>query len=330
MKSAKYFFPKIVLFSFILLAPVGVIYGEKKLPPLHPDRFFSEKISLETAIGKLDKTYLKKKKEATQRYARSKKKVGRSLGAMTISAAKKKRQEKKATKSYQQELDYLKKEYRRSRKILNSRYKKQKKKKKTARKKKVVLRPNNTKPKDAQIAAAEAKFTRSLRTELRDLQVSCFDEDRAARRDFRREKRKADRSLGALERRVVDRRTAVNKAQKKLARMQTTANNKLSGSQQKIRQNMRSATQEAIQDVKETSDLIEAWGTEPGQLMQLPPEQRLELAQKLAGKDKLKKLASMLGRFRRMAIHSHTSRPRTPDQVIPDAEGASACCEPVY
>jgi len=37
-------------------------------------------------------------------------------------------------------------------------------------------------------------------------------------------------------------------------------------------------------------------------------EQRLELAQKLAGKDKLKKLAGMLGRFRRMAIHSQKTR----------------------
>lgn len=65
--------------------------------------------------------------------------------------------------------------------------------------------------------------------------------------------------------------------------------------------------QDALQDVKKTSELIEAWGTEPEQLTQLPAEQRLELAQKLAGKDKLKKLARMLGRFRLMAIHSQKS-----------------------
>ena len=67
---------------------------------------------------------------------------------------------------------------------------------------------------------------------------------------------------------------------------------------------VRRSGQDALQDVKETSELIEVWGTEPGQLTHLPAEQRLELAQKLAGKDKLKKLAGMFGRFRRMTIHS--------------------------
>jgi len=71
---------------------------------------------------------------------------------------------------------------------------------------------------------------------------------------------------------------------------------------------VRRSVQDALQDVKETSELIDAWGTEPGQLIQLPAEQRLELAQKLAGKDKLKKLAGMLGRFRLMAIHSQKTK----------------------
>ncbi|MBE0525096.1 MAG: VWA domain-containing protein [Methanosarcinales archaeon] len=96
--------------------------------------------------------------------------------------------------------------------------------------------------------------------------------------------------------------------QKKLEKMQAQAEKNMAGSQQKIRQAMRSAELDAIRDVKETSELMEAWGTEPGQLTQLPAEQRLELAQKLAGKDKLKKLAGMLGRFRRMAIHSQKTK----------------------
>ena len=103
-------------------------------------------------------------------------------------------------------------------------------------------------------------------------------------------------------------RTKANTAQKKLEKMQAQADKNMAGSQQKIRQAMRSAEQDALRDVKETSEIIEAWGTEPGQLMQLPAEQRLELAQKLAGKDKLKKLAGMLGRFRRMAIHSQKTK----------------------
>jgi uncharacterized protein with von Willebrand factor type A (vWA) domain len=75
-----------------------------------------------------------------------------------------------------------------------------------------------------------------------------------------------------------------------------------------VRQAMRSAEADALSNIKETSELIEAWGAEPGQLQSLPPELRLELAQRLSEKDKLKKLARMLGRFRRMAIHSQKTK----------------------
>ncbi|MBC2746218.1 MAG: VWA domain-containing protein [ANME-2 cluster archaeon] len=105
-----------------------------------------------------------------------------------------------------------------------------------------------------------------------------------------------------------DAKKSADKAKAKLKRMQARADKDLTGSQQKIRQSMRSAEQEALEGIKESSDLMEAWGTEPGQLMSLPPELRLELAQKLAGKDKLKQLAKMLGRFRRMAIHSQKTK----------------------
>jgi len=98
------------------------------------------------------------------------------------------------------------------------------------------------------------------------------------------------------------------KAQAKLKRMQNKSQKNLPGSQQKIRQAMRSAEQDALDNIEETAELLEAWGTEPGQLTQLPPEQRLELAKKLAEKDKLKKLAKMIGRFRRIAIHTQKSK----------------------
>lgn len=97
-------------------------------------------------------------------------------------------------------------------------------------------------------------------------------------------------------------------ASTKLKKMESKNEKNMAGSQQKIRQAMRAAGNEALEEVKETSELIEAWGTEPGQLQQLSPEQRLELAQKLGDKDKLKKLAKMIGRFRRMAIHSQKTK----------------------
>ena len=101
---------------------------------------------------------------------------------------------------------------------------------------------------------------------------------------------------------------SAKKAQAKLKRLQNKSQKNMAGSQQKIRQAMRSAEQDALNEIEETAELLEAWGTEPGQLTQLPPEQRLELAKKLAGKNKLKKLAKMIGRFRRIAIHSQKTK----------------------
>lgn len=112
----------------------------------------------------------------------------------------------------------------------------------------------------------------------------------------------------AMMKKAQNAKKSADKTTAKLDKMQAKAEQNMAGSQQKIRHAMRSASQDALNDIKETSELIEAWGTEPGQLQQLPPEQRLVLAQKLGEKDKLKKLAKMLGRFRRMAIHSQKTK----------------------
>ena len=99
-----------------------------------------------------------------------------------------------------------------------------------------------------------------------------------------------------------------DKATQQLQQAQDQADQNLAGSQQKIRQAVRQAEQDALQEVQETSELMEAWGSGSGQLQQLSPEIRLELAQKLSQKSKLKKLAKMLGRFRRMAIHAQKTK----------------------
>jgi uncharacterized protein with von Willebrand factor type A (vWA) domain len=101
---------------------------------------------------------------------------------------------------------------------------------------------------------------------------------------------------------------SAKKSQGKLKRMQSKSQKNMTGSQQKIRQAMRSAEQEALSNIEETAELLEAWGTEPGQLTQLPPAQRLELAKKLGEKNKLKQLAKMIGRFRRIAIHTQKTK----------------------
>ncbi len=82
----------------------------------------------------------------------------------------------------------------------------------------------------------------------------------------------------------------------------------LPGVQQKLRQMMRTAENEALKEIRETSEMLEAWGTEPGQVQKLPPEKRIALAQKLRASEKMKKLARMVGRMRRLAVHAQKTK----------------------
>ena len=48
--------------------------------------------------------------------------------------------------------------------------------------------------------------------------------------------------------------------------------------------------------------MLEAWGVEPGEIQNLPYEEKMELAEKLKRDQKLKEVAKLVGRFRRMAL----------------------------
>lgn len=112
-------------------------------------------------------------------------------------------------------------------------------------------------------------------------------------------------------------------AQQIFQNIQNQMNQALPGMQQKLRQAMRSAEQKAVNEVKETSELLESWGTEPGQLQQLPAEKRLELAGKLSKSAKMKKLARMVGRFRRLALHAQKTKIKHGLDEVFDLENGS-------
>lgn len=111
-------------------------------------------------------------------------------------------------------------------------------------------------------------------------------------------------------------------AQQQLQQLQQQLDQALPGAQAKIRQAVRKAEQEALNNVKEASELLESWGNDPGQLQALPPEKRLELAQKLNKSEKMKKLARMIGRFRRLAVHAQKTKiNHSQDEVHDIAKG---------
>ncbi len=63
-----------------------------------------------------------------------------------------------------------------------------------------------------------------------------------------------------------------------------------------------------LDDVKETSEIVEGWGEHAGEAARLSLNQRMALAERLKSSDKLKKLAKMVGRFKRLALSEQKRR----------------------
>ncbi|PIN72763.1 hypothetical protein COV21_01170 [Candidatus Woesearchaeota archaeon CG10_big_fil_rev_8_21_14_0_10_45_5] len=92
-------------------------------------------------------------------------------------------------------------------------------------------------------------------------------------------------------------------AQQKLAEQADQLEQKLEAQMgEKMRQAIRKAMKESRDEAEEHSETLQAWGTEPGEIQKLSYEEKLALVEKLKRSDKLRKVAKILGRFRRMAV----------------------------
>lgn len=95
----------------------------------------------------------------------------------------------------------------------------------------------------------------------------------------------------------------LEQAQEKLAQQAEALEQELEKSAgEKIRQALRKAMKDARDQSEENSETMQAWGTEPGEIQKLSFEEKVALAEKLKRSDKLRKVAKILGRFRRMAV----------------------------
>ena len=100
------------------------------------------------------------------------------------------------------------------------------------------------------------------------------------------------------------------KAQETAAEMETAARriNQLqqqenrNAAQKAVRRAAESAAHHASAQVRELSDFVAEWGTQPGSPQALPLANRLELASQLSASPKMRKLAKMVGRLKRIAL----------------------------
>lgn len=79
-------------------------------------------------------------------------------------------------------------------------------------------------------------------------------------------------------------------------------NQQIQQNQNEIRQAVRQASGEALDDAQGVMDMLESFGTDPGQLQRMPAEARLELARRIQRSRKLKEMADKIGRFVRLAL----------------------------
>jgi uncharacterized protein with von Willebrand factor type A (vWA) domain len=92
------------------------------------------------------------------------------------------------------------------------------------------------------------------------------------------------------------------------------------GLQNKMRQVVKKATKQALEEAKEIDEIMGAWGTGNNSVQSMTPEERINLALKIKNSTKLKQLSKMLGRFRRLAIHEQKVKVKHGASEIHDTE----------
>ena len=66
---------------------------------------------------------------------------------------------------------------------------------------------------------------------------------------------------------------------------------------------VREAIQKGAEEAKDVSQFLNTFGSEPGQLCQLPMDEKIKIAQNIKDNPKLKRIAEIAGRFQRLALH---------------------------
>ncbi|MCD6232985.1 hypothetical protein J7J81_01195 [bacterium] len=108
----------------------------------------------------------------------------------------------------------------------------------------------------------------------------------------------------------------LDEAKQQLEQMADGLEQDLQQNSEQFRRGMRKAAKEAAENAKETSEMLESWGVEPGEIQKLDYEQKLELKKKLESSSKLKQISKLLGKFRRLAIARQKEKIQAPAGMV--------------
>lgn len=101
---------------------------------------------------------------------------------------------------------------------------------------------------------------------------------------------------------------SLEQAKARLDELDEEVSGEMQKNSSKIRQAARKAAEEALEDVKETSEILEAWGEEAGEAQQLPFEEKLRRADLIKSSRKMKELSKLVGRFKRLAVSTQKTK----------------------
>lgn len=77
---------------------------------------------------------------------------------------------------------------------------------------------------------------------------------------------------------------------------------------------IRAAAESAMMNAQSTSEAVDGWKLGGGELARMPIQQKLELARKLQS-EKFKKMAQVIGRMRRLAVHKQKTKLNDADEI---------------
>jgi len=111
-----------------------------------------------------------------------------------------------------------------------------------------------------------------------------------------------------LEAQVKSAKLSLEEAKQKLSELEDGFEKELTEKTPELRGALRKATTEALEEVKETSEFLEMWGNEAGSIQDMPVEEKIRRAQILQNSGKMRKLAKLVGKFKRLALSAQRTK----------------------
>ncbi len=119
---------------------------------------------------------------------------------------------------------------------------------------------------------------------------------------------KTSKQISDLEAQAFDAEMSLEEANKKLNELESSLQEEVESKIPELRGAMRKAAEEALDEVKETSEFLEMWGSDAGNVQDMPVEEKLRRAKVLQGSDKMRKLAKLVGKFKRLALATQRTK----------------------